>query len=321
MAAVTVTKVHEMSTELSKAHTNLLSIQFGYVNSMALSCAIQLGIPDLIHSNDSSSLSLSELAAAIPIPAAKTPHLYRLMRLLVHLGIFALDESSGTTEPKYILTPASKLLTTNHDMGVVPYSKMLLDPALVNPLFYLGDWIKMEGSLPFELCHGGNMWVVAAQKPDLNKDFNAAMASDSQLLMSFIVTHSPQLFYGLKSLIDVGGGTGGCARTIAKAFPDLNVKVLDLPHVAADFPNDDGVQFIVGDMFKHIPSTDAVLLKVNIYANLVYPDENFRSLNSDLKKKSVNLCSIFFTIGTTRSAWRYSRIARKRCQSKKREER
>lgn len=286
MAAMTIPKVREMSSELCKAHTNLLSIQFGYVNSMALRCAIQLGIPDLIHSNDSSSMSLSELAAAIPIPATKSPHLYRLMRLLVHLGTFALDESSGTTEPKYILTPASKLLiTTNHDnLGVVPYSKMVLDPALVNPLFYLGDWIKMEGSLPFELCHGGNMWVVAAQKPDLNKDFNAAMDSDSQLLMSFIVTRLPQLFHGLKSLIDVGGGTGGCARTVAKAFPDLNVKVLDLPHVAADFPKDDGVQFIVGDMFKHIPSTDAVLLKVNIYAirtSLLdcYPDENFRSLN------------------------------------------
>lgn len=270
-----------MPSELSKPHTNLLSIQFGYVNSMALRCAMQIGIPDLIHSNDSSSISLSELAAAIPIPETKSPHLYRLMRLLVHLGIFALDESSGTTEPKYILTPTSKLLTTNHDnIGVVPYSKMVLDPALVNPLFYLGDWIKMEGSLPFELCHGGNMWVVAAQKPDLNKDFNAAMDSDSQLLMSFIVTNSPQLFHGLKSLIDVGGGTGGCAKAIAKAFPDLNVKVLDLPHVAADFPKDDGVQFTVGDMFKHIPSTDAVLLKVNIYAiqtSLLddYPDENF----------------------------------------------
>ena len=83
-------------------------------------------------------------------------------------------------------------------------------------------------------------------------------------LMELIVRgHGQDLFRGLASLVDVGGGSGGAAKAIAAAFPHVKCSVLELPHVVASVPPGDGsVEFVAGDMFEHVPKADAVLLKV-----------------------------------------------------------
>jgi hypothetical protein len=74
------------------------------------------------------------------------------------------------------------------------------------------------------------------------------------------------VFDGISSLLDVGGGDGSTARTIAKAFSHVKCSVLDLPIVIADIQQGDGmVDYIAGDMFSSIPPTDAIMLKVCIY--------------------------------------------------------
>ncbi|KAL3509273.1 hypothetical protein ACH5RR_028674 [Cinchona calisaya] len=75
------------------------------------------------------------------------------------------------------------------------------------------------------------------------------MAS-ARLISSLVIKNWKDIFLGLNSLVDVGGGTGTLAEAIADAFPHLNSAVLDLPHVVG------------GDMFAATPPTDAVLLKV-----------------------------------------------------------
>ncbi|KAL3509270.1 hypothetical protein ACH5RR_028671 [Cinchona calisaya] len=75
------------------------------------------------------------------------------------------------------------------------------------------------------------------------------MASDVRLISSLVIKNWKDIFLGLNSLVDVGGGTGTLAEAIADAFPHLNSAVLDLPHVVG------------GDMFAATPPTDAFLLK------------------------------------------------------------
>ena len=70
-------------------------------------------------------------------------------------------------------------------------------------------------------------------------------------------------------MVDVGGGTGTTARNICDAFPKLKCVVLDLPHVVANLTETNNVGFVGGDMFKSIPQADAVLLKVQIYLNVL----------------------------------------------------
>ncbi|KAF3677889.1 putative bidirectional sugar transporter SWEET14-like [Capsicum annuum] len=65
----------------------------------------------------------------------------------------------------------------------------------------------------------------------------------------------------MKSLVDVGGGTGTVAKAIGNAFPKINCIVFDLPHVIEGCEGSKNLSYVGGDMFKSIPSADAILLK------------------------------------------------------------
>ena len=67
----------------------------------------------------------------------------------------------------------------------------------------------------------------------------------------------------LWEMVDVAGGVGGAAATIAVAFPSLKCTVLDLPHVVAKAPSVRNVKFVAGDMFESIPPANAIFLKVS----------------------------------------------------------
>ncbi|OWM73165.1 hypothetical protein CDL15_Pgr001279 [Punica granatum] len=61
-----------------------------YINSMSLKCAVELGIPDVIHDHGC-PMTLPDLVSALGIPQARAGFLCRLMRMLTHSGFFALQ--------------------------------------------------------------------------------------------------------------------------------------------------------------------------------------------------------------------------------------
>ncbi|XP_027172149.1 myricetin O-methyltransferase-like [Coffea eugenioides] len=76
-----------------------------------------------------------------------------------------------------------------------------------------------------------------------------------------LVEVNKYVFEGLPSLVDVGGGTGTVARSIAKAFPNLKCTVLDLPHVVANQEQTQNSDFAAADMLEEVPPANAILLK------------------------------------------------------------
>jgi len=86
---------------------------------------------------------------------------------------------------------------------------------------------------------------------------------DNRFVMDVLVRDHRDVFRGLTSLVDVGGGSGGAARAIAAALPHVRCSILELPHVVASVPQGErsGVEFVAGDMFENVPKADAVLLK------------------------------------------------------------
>ena len=88
------------------------------------------------------------------------------------------------------------------------------------------------------------------------------MACDSQLVGSILIRDCKDVFSGLNSLVDVGGGTGTFAEAIADAFPRLKCTVLDLPHVVDGLESSKNLAYVGGNMFEAIPPADAVLMKV-----------------------------------------------------------
>ncbi|XP_034701359.1 trans-resveratrol di-O-methyltransferase-like [Vitis riparia] len=246
---------------LLQAQAHVWNHTMNFVNSMALKCAVRLGIPDAIN-NHGQPITLSELVTALSINPIKAPCLHRLMRVLVHSGFFAQQQADhNEQEQLYSLTYASRFLLKDEPTSGAPLLLVQVDPHLTNPCHFLSDWFRNSDPTPFVTAYGKPFWDYAAHEPKFNNFFNEAMASDSQLIASVVVGECKEVFRGLSSLIDVGGGTGTMAKVIAKAFPHLKCTVFDQPHVVANLQGGENLEFVGGDIFEAIPPADAILLK------------------------------------------------------------
>ncbi|XP_050278247.1 probable O-methyltransferase 3 [Quercus robur] len=229
---------------------------------MSVKCAIELGIPDIIH-NHGKPMTLSELITALPIHPTKSPHVYRLMRILIHSGFFApKNTNENDQEEVYVLTESSRLLIKDNPLSVTPFLLAMVDPMLTTPRNYLTTWFQNEDLTPFDMAHEKTFWDYGGDEPKFANIFNDAMASDARLVMSIVVDKCKGVFEGLKSFVDVGDGTGTVTKAIADTFPDIECTVFDLPPVVADFQGSKNLKYVGGDMFEAVPPADAVFRKL-----------------------------------------------------------
>ncbi|KAK4398083.1 8-hydroxyquercetin 8-O-methyltransferase [Sesamum angolense] len=253
----------QSTQELLEAQSRVWNHLFNFINSMSLKCVIQLGIPDIIHKHGK-PMTLSELTHSLRLNEAKCRSLERLMRIMIHSKFFINVKISQVDETEgYWLTPASHLLLRDEPLSQRPFALAMLDPILTDPWHHVSEWYKTDHDLtPFATTHGRTFWEYAGQDPRLNHFFNEGMASDAVLVSSVITKHCRNVFEGLKSIVDVGGGTGAVAKALVDAFPGLNCVVLDLPHVVAGCEGTENLTFVAGDLFEYIPPADAVFMKV-----------------------------------------------------------
>ncbi|KAJ0797018.1 putative O-methyltransferase domain, plant methyltransferase dimerization [Helianthus annuus] len=267
------------ANELFEAQAHIYRHIFNYATSMSLGCALELGIPDIIH-NHGKPITIQELVSKLNLPINKTLHLHRLMRLLIHSNFFSItklpDQEDENAKEGYVLTPSSKLLLKNTNENsqsvpnLLPFANLILDPVFVTPWQFLGKWFYGNESTVFESAHGIPMWEFANMNPRFNGIFNDAMASDSRM-MSLVVKDCQEIFEGVESLVDVGGGTGLNAKILLEAFPHMTCIVFDLPHVVAEMIDTRNLKYVGGDMFSSIPSADAIFFK-NVLHN--WSDDN-----------------------------------------------
>lgn len=249
--------------ELLEAQAHIWNHSFSFISSMSLKSAIELGIPDIIHLHGK-PMTLRKLIDSLPINPAKASCIYRLIRILIHSGFIkaARIVENNKEEEGYLLTPSSKLLLKDEPMGVTPHLLSMLDPLVISPWHQLTEWFSNNDPSPCVTTHGASFWDMESQIPRLNNLFNEGMASDARLISRVLIENVGQVFEGISSLVDVGGGTGTMAKAITDAFPHLKCSVLDLPHVVEGLTKEgDNLVFVGGDMFQSIPPADAVLLK------------------------------------------------------------
>ncbi|CAB4303740.1 unnamed protein product [Prunus armeniaca] len=229
------------SHELLQAQAHIWNHTFSFINSMSLKCAVQLDIPDVIQKHGQ-PMTLSELVSALPISPTKAHFIPRLMRILVHSGFFASESLNGG-EQGYVLTDASALLLKDNPMSARPFLLAMLNPILTDPWQYLTTWFQNDNPTPFHVVHGMTFWDYGNQDATLAHFFNEAMASDARLISSLMIDDCKGVFQGVDSLVDVGGGTGTVAKSIAAAFPHMKCTVLDLPHVVADLKGSNNLEY------------------------------------------------------------------------------
>jgi hypothetical protein len=189
----------------------------GHWVTRSLYAAARLGIADLLRDGPRSSDALAQ--ATETDPAA----LYRLLRALASLGIFAEDTAS-----QFSLTPLANSLRSD-----VPGSMRAFVLAMG------GEWewqawdqllysIK-TGQPALDHVTGTTMFQYFAQHPEEGKDFTEAMIGVSELFNAAVLEAYD--FSSIGTLVDVGGGTGSLLTSILRAYPSLRGVLFDQAHI------------------------------------------------------------------------------------------
>ncbi|TYH10592.1 hypothetical protein ES288_A07G189300v1 [Gossypium darwinii] len=248
--------------ELLEAQAHVWNHTFRFISSMSLKCAVELQIPDIIH-NHGQAMNLSDLALALGIHHSKLHCLHCLMRILIHSGFFAESKTNPTDQQKaYVLTRVSHILRKDNPLSSTPFILGMPDPVLLKPWQYLSSWFQnLDHPTAFSAGHGESMWDYAGHEPRVNHFFNDAIASDRLLAASVVLSKCKGGFEGLKSVVDVGGGTGIITKVFAKAFPQTEFTVFDLPYVVHGLQGCENLNYLGGNMFEGVPHGDMIMLK------------------------------------------------------------
>jgi hypothetical protein len=159
------------------------------------------------------------------------------MHAITVFGIFSVDDSNGAG---YKLTPVSRVLVEGGESSCTqcPIVRVLVDPLSVTALCSIPEWFTDERTSTmtlFEVAHGCSRSEMTAKK-GTGGLFNAGMIADSRLVMEAMLKEHTNVFQGVRSLVDAGGGHGATASAIADALLHIKCSVVDLPYVVAGVP-------------------------------------------------------------------------------------
>ncbi|XP_076934855.1 acetylserotonin O-methyltransferase-like [Bidens hawaiensis] len=227
----------------------------GFTPTALVKCAIELGIPDILE-NHESPMTLADLTLELKCSQST---LYRIMRFLKHYKVFQ-EKPISETSVRYTRTPISRLLTRNGKHSMADLLLLESTPVMLAPWHKLSAWVLGNEVLPFEAAHGNDLWGFGAENPGHSKLFNDGMACDARAGVAAVIGGCPEVFEGVRTLVDVGGGDGTAIRLIVEACPWIKGINFDLPHVVSEAPESEGVEHVGGSMFDHVPKADVVYL-------------------------------------------------------------
>jgi hypothetical protein len=226
----------------------------GYWVSQALYVAARLGLADLVKGGPRTPADLAAATGTHP------PSLYRLLRALASVGVFAED-----AEGRFGQTPLSDCLRSDRPDGQ-------RDLALMNGEEHYHCWGELfysvqTGRTAFEHLYGKPVFAWLAEHPRAARIFDGAMvgvhgAETAAMLDAYD-------FGGFGTLVDVGGGNGSLLTATLKRHPRLRGILFDRPDAverARPLLEAAGVadrcQAVGGDFFRAVPpGGDAYLLR------------------------------------------------------------
>jgi len=235
------------------APVNLLQMMTGYWISQGVYVAAKLGLADVLAN---SPVHYEALARQTGTHA---PSLYRLLRALASVGLFA-EVAAG----QFAITPMGALL-----QSAVPHSMRALAIMYCEEQYRAwGDPLQTvrTGQPAFERQFGMDVFEYFSQNPQAGAVFNEAMTNwTMQASAAVAATYD---FSRFGSIVDVGGNQGTLLMTILRQYPTARGILFDRPHVVATAKHnlataglDDRCTITGGDFFTGVPSGgDAYLL-------------------------------------------------------------
>ncbi|KAM5562645.1 acetylserotonin O-methyltransferase-like [Rosa sericea] len=242
-----------------RAKVEVWNYVLGFSKIAVVKCAIELGIADAIESHGS-PMTLLELSATLKCDPSS---LYRIMRFLVHQKIFKEVQPKIPSGPKiYAQSPLSRCLLKSGENSMAALILLESSPVMLAPWHGLSARILGTSTPAFEAVHGEDIWSFAAANPGHSELINEAMACDASLALPALIESSLEVFNGIETIVDVGGGNGTTLGMLVKACPWITRGInFDLPHVVSVAEESDRVENVGGDMFDCIPKADAAIIK------------------------------------------------------------
>ena len=146
----------------------LMQLIAGATVAQAISVVCKLGIADLLRAGPRTCV---DMAAAV---GAHAPSLYRVLRALAGVGIFAEDQDGG-----FVLTPLAQPLRSDVPNSVQAYAVMSGERWVWRSLGEIEHSVR-TGESAFAKRHaGGGIFAYLAKNPEESRIFDAAMTSKS----------------------------------------------------------------------------------------------------------------------------------------------
>jgi len=221
----------------------------------ALAAAAELGIADLLAAG---SRTADDLASAT---ATKPDSVYRLLRMLSTFGVFSEVEPG-----RFSRTPLGDLLATDAPGSLRAWVRMVGAKAW-SPMWAETLESVKTGEPVFRRALGVELFEYFTSHPDEGALFDEAMTAFGASVDAAVVQAYD--FTGIDTLVDVGGGHGGCLSAILRANSRLRGMLLDRPEVVGGARRTmeamelaDRCEVVPVDFFDAVPAGgDAYLLK------------------------------------------------------------
>jgi hypothetical protein len=246
----------------------------GYWISSCLCLAAKLGLADLLAAGPRSADDLAHATGT------HGPSLYRLLRALASVGVFAEDEQG-----RFALTPLAEPLRSD-----VPESKRALAVMMGDEQYRC--WGELEysvrtGKTAFEHLYGKPVFDYLAEHPDKARNFDQAMVGVHGRESAAMCDAYD--FSGFGTLVDVGGGNGSTISVVLQRAPNLRGILFDLPHVVerarADLESAGlagRCRTVGGSFFEGVPAGgDAYLLRHIIHD---WDEEKCRTILGNVRR-------------------------------------
>ncbi|WP_406690037.1 methyltransferase [Saccharopolyspora sp. ID03-671] len=240
------------SEESRKAGLELAGL-IDLATPFAIRTAVTLKLPELIADGTGDVAALAEASGA------DRDALERLLRHLVHIGLFS-DEGGS-----YGLTALSRQLLAEDGKWLKDW--LVLDgPGARMDLAFSGMLHSVRtGASAYGAVHGTPFWDDYQRDDDLRRFFGDVMVAYAWQTGPVLAAEFD--WEPVRSVIDIGGGQGALLSEIVKANPHLDGEVLDLLAVepeAEEFLREAGVAeratFVPGSFFDELPTGRDVYL-------------------------------------------------------------
>jgi len=244
--------------------------------SASLSVVAELGIADLLAYGDKTSYELAEAVSA------HSPSLYRVLRALASVGVFA--ETGGR---RFTLTPLAECLRSDVPNSVRQFARFTGIPAAAGSWEHLMHSVRTGETGLRKAFDVNNAFDYFREHPEEAAIFDGAMTDNSRRTAPAIAEAYD--FGKFRQLVDIAGGQGLLLAFILQRFTSLEGVLFDLPEVIAGANNmlttyGLGSRSITigGDFFQAIPAgADAYLLKHIIHD---WDDERALAILRNIRK-------------------------------------